>query len=68
MTYEKQFHVIFKIQNDDNVIRDYCRDEPPLIPCDEFPFMRFANENETINWANEQLKIHKLHSFEIQHW
>ena len=66
--YEKQYHVIFKIKNDDGVIRDYCREEPPLIQIDDDPYFRFANENETIIWANKMIKQHKLHSYEIQLW
>lgn len=68
MTYQPRYHVIFKIKNDDGVIRDYCREEPPMTVLPEDPWVREANETETREWADKMLKQHNLHSYEIQYW
>lgn len=69
MTYQPRYHVIFKIKNDDGVIRDYCREEPPMVMDDDAPHgIRESNEEETRKWADLQLKVHGLHSYEIQYW
>lgn len=62
------FHVIFKIKNADGIVRDYCREEPPMVSIDEMPFIREPNEAETKVWADRMLAQHNLHSYEIQYW
>lgn len=63
-----RYHVIFKILNDDGVVRDYCREEPPMVVLYEDPWVRECDEAETRAWADKMLAQHKLHSYEIQYW
>jgi hypothetical protein len=51
------WQVVFKIKNDDGVIRDYCRET--RIRCIE-------TLEEVEGWATYQCLIHKLHGAEIQ--
>jgi hypothetical protein len=63
-----RYHVIFRILNDDGVVRDYCREEPPIITLNEDPWWRERTKEESIEWADRMLEEHKLHSYEIQYW
>lgn len=66
---EAIWHVIFKIKNSDGIVRDYCRDEPPLIMDMECEgMMRFANESETRKWADLMIEKHGLHSYVLEKW
>ena len=51
------WQVIFKIRNDDGIVRDYCRET--RIRCIE-------SLEEVERWAEQQCLIHKLHGAEIQ--
>lgn len=65
----KNWQVIFKIRNSDGVVRDYCREQPPLITDMEAPDMiRCMNEEEVKVWAEETRVQHGLESFKIELW
>lgn len=51
------WQVVFKIRNDDGVIRDYCR---------ETHIRSIESLEEVEQWAAQQCLIHKLHGAEIQ--
>jgi hypothetical protein len=51
------WQVVFKIRNDDGVIRDYCRET--RLRCIE-------TLEEVEQWTTQQCRIHKLHGAEIQ--
>jgi predicted secreted protein len=51
------WQVVFKIKNDDGVVRDYCR---------ETRLREFNTLEETERWAVLQCQFHKLHGAEIQ--
>ena len=65
------YQVIFKIKNSDGVVRDYCREQPPMVdgPTEDGGWdIREANETEARAWADKQLKVHGLHSYDLQYW
>jgi hypothetical protein len=51
------WQVVFRIKNDDGVVRDYCRETRHR---DTYTLA------ETEQWAIQQCQIHKLHGAEIQ--
>jgi len=66
------WQIIFRIKNDDGIVRDYCREQPPMI---DGPFgpngewdIRERTETEARDWAEAQRLKHSLHSFEMQYW
>jgi hypothetical protein len=54
---DANWQVVFKIRNDDGVVRDYCR---------ETRLREVYNLTEVEWWAKEQCIFHKLHGAEIQ--
>ena len=62
------WHVIFMCEHEGKIL-EYCREEPDLIMDDSLPEMcRFANREETVEWADKMLKKHKLHSYRLEKW
>jgi hypothetical protein len=66
--YTPQWQVVFKIKNDDGVVRDYCREQPPLVSLDDDPWFREMTRGEVVAWAEKTIVTHKLHSYDIQYW
>jgi hypothetical protein len=54
---DNNWQVIFRIRNDDGVVRDYCR---------ETRLRSIETLEEVEQWATRQCLIHKLHGAEIQ--